>query len=161
MGGFLMLVAVVVVIVLVVKKSNEKTKALEELENCNGYHLAIQIKEELEKRGIKFGELSKGYSDDAYGEFRSDVINHDKHLNISFSRSRFGLKANKIGFLLTKAREGNRICGIENENVSILVSLESYHEFFQGVPELLQIAAEVINNNGFGKCSVITEDSRL
>jgi preprotein translocase subunit YajC len=59
---FLAIVAVIIAIIVVVKK-NKKKKAIEEFKNCDGYALALKIREELEKKGFKRdGEPDIGFS---------------------------------------------------------------------------------------------------
>jgi len=168
---FLLIVAGIIVLIAAVIKNKHK-KALEELEECRGYTLAFQIKEELEKREfnfdethkgvrLKFGEMTKFFNEDAKGWFSCSIgdyrsgYGYDYDIKIYCGRSNLALRSNKQQFRWTKASKRNQLYGIENENVSIFVSISSGYEFFQDVPEVIKIAAEVIKNNGYGQSTLM------
>jgi len=165
MGIFLLIVVGIVVLIVFVKM-NKRKQAIEELAECRGHDLAIKIKDELEKREINFGQAYKDMKvnfgemhkyfdvDDACGEFSCLIADQFK-IEIYCSRSMLGLDSKIYRFRANKTLGRNRYCGIKNDNVAILVCVSSKNESFQDVPEVINIASEVIINNGYGQCSLI------
>jgi len=147
---FLFVVAIVIVIIIVVRK-NKRTKAMEDLKNSNAYALALEISEELEKKGYKFySEPTIDYSGDAYGLI---CINSNPRGFIYFSVRKWPLEVYKNIVRMGNASGRGRLYGIENANIGVLVT--SDEPSLDGMPEYIKIAAEIITNNGFGSCSQI------
>jgi len=167
---FLLVVAAIVVIIVLVK-ANKRKKKLEELKECRGYFLALKIKDELEKKGIKFHEPEM--SIDAFGYAEGSIWGHDDQkstIDIKFFSCRAPAEKHIDWFgrqmYLYSREPWKRYIGIENPNVSVLVTSwknldgpEPVKTDYKEVPEHIKIAAEVIENNGFGPCSLIKEPS--
>jgi hypothetical protein len=148
---FLLIVAGIIVLIVVVIK-NKRNKAIEELKTSKVFDVAVKIKEELEKKGQNFGELKIYYIEAAIGRFYSGSI------NIYFSEYSYGLSNDRSVFLSHKAARsyGKVYYGIENEYKTFLVyTSEDADKASQDVPESIKIAAEVIKNNGCGKCTEV------
>jgi len=168
---FLLIVAAIVVLIVVIKK-NKRKKAIEDLKNSNVYELALKIKDKLEKKaGVNFGEPHLSILEYAWGYFScylpsSTSINI--YICIYYSEYRFEIDDKKKTFQFEKKMEvtqNKRLYGIENENIGIMVtsnisveaitSTEDINKTSQDAQEYLKIAAEVIENNGYGQCSLI------
>jgi len=158
MQGIIILIVVVIIVISVIKKNKQKKiakeKAMEDIVNCRGYDLAIKIMDELKKKGFTFRELNKSFIVDAQGGFwGNDDSDSSYTFKIEFSISRAGLRPIRNFFILRKV-SGQQLYGIENDNVSIIVYVDSIRNL-PGMPECLKIAAEVIKNNGYGPCTEI------
>jgi hypothetical protein len=168
--GVLVLLGIVVVGIIVivnVVKKNKKKKAIEYLKNSTTYEIALKIKEELEKKGYKTGEptfdltYSTNYVDYPYGNFICKAGNPEKNsFFISFSNYTMGLGSKIESFRSLKLMKGN-LWGIVNENIGIFVEQYPYPvlEVFQGTPEVIRIADEVMKNNGYGESKRIDESN--
>jgi len=137
-----------------------KKKAFEELKNSNAYTLALEIKDVLEKKsGGKFNEPRMEYYDYACGTFNTFLDDYKNsarnyYVCIMFSEYLKGLDLSRSSFINQKIQGKKRFYGIENGNIGIMVTLDAQKDS-QDVPEYIKIAAEVIKNKGYGKCSFI------
>jgi len=165
---FLLIVAGIIVLIVSVKK-NKRKKALVEIKECKGYALALAIKDELEKKGFTFHEDNPSY-DYSNGYARGCVCgNHNDSKTtiwIWFYLCRADANWQRIYIAGTKSfysrQPWKRYFGIENPNVSILVCScrdvdgpDPVKTDYQEIPEHITIAANVIENKGFGKCNLI------
>ena len=149
---FLLIVAGIIVLIVVVKK-NKRNKAYEELQNSKVYEVAVKITEELEKNGFnKFGEPSMDFYYSAYGKFNGYNPERKYNVWIYFSCDWSALYYPRATFDSEKSYYRNKVYGIENDNIGMLVTIRSETEYFEEAPEPIKIAAEVIKNNGFGSC---------
>ena len=153
------LIIVTIIVVIVIIKSNKKKKAIEELKNSKLYELAEKIKEELEKNGFnKLGEPRMDFFiNGAHGNFTVHNPKYIVSINFYSNRSDFNSYKSTISYQM-KTSFRNRMYGLENDNIGILVYIHSENEFSEDVPKPIKIAAiatEVIENNGYGQCKVI------
>jgi hypothetical protein len=155
MEVFIILVIAAVVIFFVVRQGKRK-KAIEDLKNGSGYQVALEIKEELSKKGYKIGDLSIDFTNfiigDAYGSFYISSYSGGNGISdhggkMVFSRYLSPLISYEWHLQSINMGKGQNFCyGIENANIRLLVysSTES-----QKMPLFLKIAAEVIKRSGY------------
>jgi len=148
------------VILWIRKKRKTKKQKIEELENSNAYALVLKIKGELEKKGYHLNDLPNISFDhgNAGGYFQiynsstdmlGEICYTPYHAHYVKSHARHNLRmANASG----RDRLYGRFYGIENANIGVLVTSEKASE---DMPEYIKIAAEVIENSGFGSCTQI------
>jgi len=150
MGGFITVV-VIIVIVVIIKKLNYK-KTIEKLKNSTTYTLARRIKEELEKKGGSFIEptFDNGL---LYDSFTGSVLSVD--VRIGFSVSIFELGLWETIELKHAAENFKRLMGIKNNNIAVSVtatSLSDKQDSIKNMEQVINIASEVIENSGYGRC---------
>ncbi|GHT75414.1 hypothetical protein FACS1894124_6720 [Spirochaetia bacterium] len=98
MGVFIFLVIAVIVIIVVVRQ-NKRKKAIEELKHSDAYTAAVEIKDELSRKGYEVGNLFTDFEDgSAYGFFRLSSKEKEKGENgsIYFSTNRWGLRGTEV-----------------------------------------------------------------
>ena len=150
--GSLILVAVIVAVILVWRRGAKRDKALKELYGCAGYEVALKIKDELVKNGYTAGELSVNFFDNTIAEGSLSVSGG------TGSSSGTIIFCHSSLFSMTRAGHLLRMKNIKNttpeyyyyaiENKNICLHMRS-DEKTQGVPQFLEIAAEVIKNSGY------------
>jgi hypothetical protein len=151
--GYLVGIVVVIVVICVVKYKYNIFSAKEKLEGTRVYVLALKIRDELQMKGYSSSEgcsFSKPgfyyYWEFPYGWIECEVPAHlGKKFTIFFSDCKEGLRYSR--------RDATNCHGIENDNIHIMVI--SAVSAFQDMPEYIKIAAEVIENSGYGKSKQI------
>jgi len=156
MGGFIS-IAVIAIVIIVVVRHLKRQKAIQELKDSKAYELALLIKDEL---------ISKGYQVKS-GDWLEDPLFYDGMAvglgyvssdsdsggRILFTAYRSALFYSESDTKLRNARAGRRcFYAIKNDNISILVTSSNES---QEMPPFIEIAAEVIKNNGYGSCTLI------
>jgi hypothetical protein len=156
MGGLIVIVAVIIIVIFLRKAKTEgrSDNGTEALKNSNAYKLAIKIKDEFIKRGYNGREPDYSLiSGEVYGlifiQFLEDGSNYGRNCcNISFCENSHGLIMSNLRHnIISRQLEGQKLYGIDNANIGIMVSSE--------VPECITIASEVIKNSGYGSSTMI------
>jgi hypothetical protein len=158
--GYLVGIVVVIVVICVVKYKYNIFSAKEKLEGTSVYVLALKIRDELQMKGYSSSEGCSFSKPDFYYymEFPYGTIEckgpaySGKNFTISFSVSKEGLGYSR--------RSAYNCHGIENDNIHIMVISTVFADnrslpISQDMPEYIKIAAEVIENSGYGKSKQI------
>ena len=156
MGFVIFLIIVAVVIFIVIQKNkNKKRNAIEDLMNCKAYQLALKIKDELSMKGysIDLGNEPLIYDNGAVGIWYISSLSGAIYYcanNSEYSPLRMYIEGN---ISIKNARAGRRcFYAIKNDNIGILIaSLKETNE----MPPFIEIAIEVIKNNGYGSSTLI------
>jgi hypothetical protein len=149
MGASIVLIIAIIVIVVVVK-INKKKKAIEELANSRAYQLALDIKEEWEKKGYSVSEdmITNPSYVDGMASGRGYVFSNFEDGRIRFSayRDQYIFMYDEHQFRMGRSG-GKRVYALKNDNIGIFIySVEDS----EGVPKFIEIAAEVIRKSGYG-----------
>jgi hypothetical protein len=149
MAVFIFLVIAVVVIIVVVRQ-NKRGKAVEELKHNDSHTIAVEIKDELSRKGYEVGELLTDFDDgEVYGFF--GISSKEKGTKeggtIYFSMRSRGLKSirSRLQFVNASERSSYRYA-IDNANINLLVCSD---EKSLTPPLFLEIAAEVLKRGDF------------
>jgi hypothetical protein len=159
MGGLIVIVAVIIIVIFLrkAKKEGHGEREIESLMNSDACKLALIIRDELNKKGYNGGEPKYDYTNGyASGQIGISLQDHFSCC-IHFSEHPHGtgsLHYARERIVLRRAK-GQRVYGIENANIGILVSSENDYLDPQDIPEYIVIATEVIKNNGYGSSTMI------
>jgi|TergutMp193P3_1026864.scaffolds.fasta_scaffold153631_2 hypothetical protein len=149
-------VVAVALIVVVVANKKKRKKGFEELKNGKAYELAVKIKDEVEKKGrFHFGEPKWEWKTNAYGTFDAFSDGFKFSCIIYFSESLEGALSKELRD--TQNANTNHWEGwighyyLKNEKIGIAVRSHDDSLSSRGVPESIEIAIAVIEDNGYGQ----------
>jgi hypothetical protein len=159
---FLLIVGAIIAIV-VVRKKKKKEEDIASLKNSEILELALKIRDESIKNGYsRLGEHDSGEPsflinvDHPYGIIFCKDNTSGASFIIKFSQYYSPIEVDLKGFIYVEALK-NRYCGILSENRRIFVRQYS-GEAPKDMPEILKIAAEIINNSKYGPCALVDKN---
>jgi len=153
---FILIIAVIIGVVISKKKNNNEN-AIEDLKNCKAYELAIKIQDELSNNGISINSDNFNeplvYNNVAVGTIHFASFSGAIRCCADHSSNSPLWRYTEGDIKIKNARAGRRcFYAVKNDNIGILV--ESRKET-QEIPPFIEIAMEVIRNNGYGSCTFI------
>jgi len=151
---FLFIVAGIIVLV-VLRNKRKKAQAIEDLKNSNVYALVLKIEEELKKKGYDLSNepIITYYDSKAGGRYL--IYNSSRWVGTMYYteyQTEFSMDLGIRNLRMDNSSGRGRFYGIKGANISVVVTSG---EASQDMPEYIKIAAEVINNSGYGPCTQI------